>query len=72
MSRFFGMILFLVYLVIGVVAAANHHYFNHLGSVKPIISAVLAVVLWPLILLASTFTSSRAQNLGQGCIVVPE
>jgi len=50
MSRFLGTILFLVYLVIGVVAAANHHYFNHLGSVKPIISAVLVVVLWPLIL----------------------
>jgi len=50
MSRFFGTILFLVYLVIGVVVAATHHYFNHLGSVKPIISAVLVVVLWPLIL----------------------
>ena len=50
MSRFFGTILLLVYLVIGVVVAATHHYFNHLGSVKPIISAVLVVVLWPLIL----------------------
>ena len=50
MSRFFGTILFLVYLVIGVVVAATHHYFNHLGSVKPIISAVLVVMLWPLIL----------------------
>jgi hypothetical protein len=50
MSRFFGTILFVVYLVIGLVVAVNHHYFNHLGSVKPIVSAVLAVVLWPLIL----------------------
>ncbi len=51
MSRLFGTIIFLVYLAVGVVIAANHHYFEHLGSVKPIVSAVLAVLLWPLILL---------------------
>jgi len=45
-----GTILFLVYLLIGVVIAVNHHYFNHLGAAKPIVSSVLAVVLWPLIL----------------------
>ncbi len=50
MSRFLGTILFLVYLLIGVVIAVNHHYFNHLGAAKPIVSSVLAVVLWPLIL----------------------
>ena len=50
MSRFFGGFLFLVYLVIGLVVAANYNYFDHLGSAKPIISAVIAVVLWPLIL----------------------
>jgi hypothetical protein len=40
----------LVYLIIGVVVAASHHYFAHLNSVKPIASAVLAVLLWPLVL----------------------
>jgi hypothetical protein len=49
-SRFFSTILFVVYLVVGLIVAANHHYFNHLGSVKPIVSAILAVLLWPLIL----------------------
>jgi hypothetical protein len=49
-SRFFSTILFIVYLVVGLIVAANHHYFNHLGSVKPIVSAILAVILWPLIL----------------------
>jgi hypothetical protein len=44
------LLLFLAYFVIGVVVAASHHYFEHLGSVKPIASAVLAVVLWPLVL----------------------
>lgn len=43
-------ILFIVYIVVGVVVAASNHYFAHLSSVKPIASAILAVVLWPLIL----------------------
>jgi hypothetical protein len=40
----------LIYLIIGVVVAASHHYFVHLDSIKPIASAVLAVFLWPLVL----------------------
>lgn len=43
-------ILFIVYIVIGVILAASHHYFAHLDALKPIASAVLAVVLWPLVL----------------------
>jgi hypothetical protein len=31
--------------------ANSHHYFVHLNGIKPIVSAVLAVLLWPLILL---------------------
>jgi Mn2+/Fe2+ NRAMP family transporter len=42
--------LFVIYIVIGVVVAAGHHYFEHLNAVKPIVSAVLAVLLWPLVL----------------------
>ena len=44
-------ILGLVYLVVGLVVANTHHYFVKLNSLKPIVSAVLAVVLWPLVLL---------------------
>ncbi len=40
----------LVYLIIGVVVAASHHYFAHLDSIKPIASAALAILLWPLVL----------------------
>ena len=40
-----------IWLVIGVLVAAAHHYFNHVGSLKPLISALLAVGLWPLVLL---------------------
>lgn len=46
---FLGSLLVVVYLVVGVVVAADRHYFVHLDAVKPIISAVLAVVLWPLL-----------------------
>jgi hypothetical protein len=41
----------LVYIVVGVAIAASHHYFAHLGSLRAIVSAVLAVFLWPLVLL---------------------
>jgi hypothetical protein len=41
----------LVYIVVGLLVANSHHYFAHLGSAKQIISAVLAVFLWPLVLL---------------------
>jgi hypothetical protein len=44
-------ILTLVYIVVGVVVAASHHYFVHLTAIKPIASAIFAVVLWPLVLL---------------------
>ena len=47
----FTNILLLAYLVVGVVVANSHHYFVHLNGAKPILSAVLAVVLWPLVLL---------------------
>ena len=40
----------LVYVVVGVVVASSHHYFTHISTLKPLLSAVLAVVLWPLLL----------------------
>jgi hypothetical protein len=50
MRRLFVALVFVVYIVIGVVVASGHHYFEHLDALKPIASAVLAVLLWPLIL----------------------
>ena len=41
----------LIYLVAGIVVAATHHYFRHVDTVRLIASAVLAVILWPLVLL---------------------
>jgi hypothetical protein len=39
-----------VYLVIGLVVAAANDYFDHLGTLKRVVSAILAVLLWPLVL----------------------
>ena len=44
-------ILIIVYLAVGVFIANAHHYFAHLNSLTSVLSALLAVVLWPLILL---------------------
>jgi hypothetical protein len=47
----FSSIVSVVYLVIGLIVASSHAYFVHLTAVMPILSAILAVVLWPLVLL---------------------
>jgi hypothetical protein len=41
----------LVYLIVGVVIASTHDYFKNFDTVKRVISALLAVLLWPLVLL---------------------
>jgi hypothetical protein len=41
----------LVYLVVGVAVAAQKNYFEHLDTLRLIASAILAIVLWPLLLL---------------------
>ena len=43
-------ILLLVYLVAGGIVAATHHYWSHLNSIRHVISALVATILWPLIL----------------------
>jgi hypothetical protein len=40
----------LVYLVIGIAVAATHDYFKNIDTLKRVISAILAVLLWPLVL----------------------
>jgi hypothetical protein len=43
-------LLFVVYIAIGAAVAATHHYWSNLHNLKQIISALLATVLWPLVL----------------------
>ena len=40
----------LVYLVIGIIVAALNDYFDNVGSARRIGEALLAVLLWPLVL----------------------
>lgn len=41
----------LIYLVLGVIVAASEDYFDQLSTLGRLLSAVLAVMLWPLLLL---------------------
>lgn len=44
-------LLTIVYLVIGAFVAGSHNYFENLNALEAIVSALLAIILWPLILL---------------------
>jgi hypothetical protein len=48
-----GGLLPLVYVIVGAFVAAAHHYFRHTGTVRGLGSALLAIVLWPLVLLGT-------------------
>lgn len=48
----------IVWVVIGVLVAYAHHYFSNLDTLGAAISALLAVLLWPLILLGVNLTIS--------------
>jgi hypothetical protein len=39
------------YLIVGLIVAANDHYLRNLETVRQVISALLAILLWPLVLL---------------------
>jgi hypothetical protein len=40
----------LIYVAIGIFLAANKDYFENLDTVKRVVSALLAILLWPLLL----------------------
>ena len=44
-------LLFIVYVGVGVAIAASHHYFSHVHGWRGVLSAILAIFLWPLVLL---------------------
>ena len=46
-SSFLG----IVFVVVGIAVAATHDYFENLDTLRLVLSAVLAVLLWPLVLL---------------------
>jgi hypothetical protein len=44
-------LIIVLYVVVGVVLASSHHYLSNLDTVRRIVSAALAILLWPLVLL---------------------
>jgi membrane protein YdbS with pleckstrin-like domain len=60
-SRALRYISIIIYLAIEVFIANSHHYFADLNSLMAVVSALLAVLLWPLVLLGVNFhlNSSR-------------
>ena len=44
-------LLAVVYVVAGAIIASTHHYYAHMHTAKQIGSAVLAILLWPLLFL---------------------
>jgi hypothetical protein len=44
-------LLLLVYVGVGLVVAATHHYFANVHGWRGVVSAILAIFLWPLVLL---------------------
>jgi hypothetical protein len=47
---FFSSIISFAYLVVGAIIANSHKYFAHVANLKTVVSAALAVILWPLLL----------------------
>jgi hypothetical protein len=47
---------FVVWVVIGVIVASSHQYLDNLKTLGVVISALLAILLWPLILLGTKIT----------------
>lgn len=41
----------IVYLIVGLLVASTHHYLMHVATLKLVVSALLAIGLWPLLLL---------------------
>jgi hypothetical protein len=41
----------IIWLVVGALVASAHDYLVNLNAIRPVVSAALAVVLWPLLLL---------------------
>ena len=46
-----GWLLPVIYVLVGAFVAASHHYYSHAHQLTGVINAVLAIVLWPLVLL---------------------
>jgi hypothetical protein len=44
-------LIWILYLVAGIVVAADRNYLSGIGDIQEVVEALLAIVLWPLVLL---------------------
>ena len=61
-----GGIIAIVYLVIGVLVAVNRDYLGDINSVGALIDLLLAIVLWPLVLLGVDINLAGGDGKGGG------
>jgi hypothetical protein len=54
-----GLFIPIIWLVVGVVVAAIYDYFETLGTIGKVLTAIAAVVLWPLLLFGFDVAISR-------------
>jgi hypothetical protein len=59
MLLFRALFLPIVWLAIGVVVAAIYDYFDTLGTIGRVLTAIAAVILWPLLLFGFDISISR-------------
>ena len=52
-SVFRGSVIPIIYVFVGAFVAADHHYFRDADTVREVGSALLAIFLWPLVLLGT-------------------
>jgi hypothetical protein len=56
----------IVYLAVGVYVASTHHYLGSLNSVQEIVSALLGIILWPLVLIGVNLHIGKVSKGGKG------
>jgi hypothetical protein len=54
----------IVWLVVGLIVAANNGYLGGIGDLSDLLSALLAIVLWPLVLLGVDLGLNDENALG--------
>ena len=62
-------LLTIIYLVIGVLVAASRDYFADIDGVQGLISALLAIVLWPLVLLGIDLELGNGNDGGRNALL---
>ena len=62
-------LLTIIYLVIGVLVAASKDYFADIDGLQGLVSALLAIVLWPLVLLGVDLDLGDGGDRGRNALL---